>query len=105
MAETTEKDPLLEGILNELDITFHDEEFEKKIARILKRGKVYISDKYGKEIDFEKDDMAMELLVSYCRYGRSNAIEQFKHDFASELTALALRGAMDNMTEESGGES
>lgn len=105
MAETTEKDPLLEGILNELDITFHDEEFEKKIARILKRGKAYISDKYGKEIDFEKDDMAMELLVSYCRYGRSNAIEQFKHDFASELTALALRGAMDSMTEESGGES
>ena len=105
MAETTEKDPWLEGILNELDITFHDEEFEKKIARILKRGKTYISDKYGKEIDFEKDDMAMELLVSYCRYGRSNAIEQFKHDFASELTALALRGAMDSMAEESGGES
>jgi len=33
------------------------------------------------------------LLISYCRYGRSNAIEQFEHDFKSNLTAFALRGA------------
>ena len=91
---TTEKDPLLEGILNELDIMFKDENFEKKIEAILKRGKTYLSDKYGSEIDFAKDDMAMEMLVSYCRYGRSNAIEQFKKDFAADLTALALRGAI-----------
>lgn len=104
MSETdTTKDPLLEGILNELDITFHDEAFERKIAAIMKRGKKYLSDKYGKDIDFEKDEIAMELLVSYCRYGRSNAIEQFKHDFASDLTALALRGAIyDPVKEESG---
>lgn len=88
------KDKLLEDILNELDITFSDEAFEKKIAAIMKRGKDYLNDKFGSTIDFEKDGQAMELLVSYCRYGRSNAIEQFQHDFAPELTALALRGAM-----------
>lgn len=93
MAET-EKDGLLEDVLNELDITFKDDRLEKKIAGILKRGKAYLNDKFGSEIEFDKDGQAMELLVSYCRYGRSNAIEQFKYDFSSELTALALRGAI-----------
>lgn len=96
MADT---DKLLEGILNELDITYHDEATEKKIAALMKRGKDYLADKYGLEIDFEKDGQAMELLVSYCRYGRSNAIEQFRHDFSPELTALALRGAMERQGE------
>lgn len=95
MAETEKKDELLEDILNELDITFNDEAFNKKIAAIMKRGKNYLNDKFGSEIDYAKDGQAMELLVSYCRYGRSNAIEQFQHDFAPELTALALRGAME----------
>ena len=94
MAET-EKEKLLEDILNELDITFSDEAFEKKIAGIMKRGKDYLNDKFGSKIDYEKDGQAMELLVSYCRYGRSNAIEQFQHDFAPELTALAIRGAIE----------
>lgn len=95
MTETDKKDILLEDILNELDITFNNEAFNKKIAAIMKRGKDYLNDKFGSEIDYTKDGQAMELLVSYCRYGRSNAIEQFKHDFAAELTALALRGAME----------
>lgn len=101
MADTEKnKDPLLENILNEIDITFEDEALEKKISDILKRGKSYLSDKFGAEIDFEKDDMAMELLVSYCRYGRSNAIEQFQRDFKNDLTALALRGALLGMDEK-----
>ena len=43
MAETI-KDKLLEDILNELDITFSDEAFEKKIAAIMKRGKDYLNE-------------------------------------------------------------
>lgn len=102
-----EMDKLFAGILNELDITYRDEATEKKIAAIMKRGKDYLNDKHGPEIDFEKDGQALELLVSYCRYGRSNAIEQFGHDFSSELTALALRGAIKQSKQpeeiESGG--
>ncbi len=101
MENITNKDELLEQILNELDHTFHDEAFEKKINGIIKRGKAYLNDKFGSEINFAEDGIAMELLVSYCRYGRSNAIEQFRHDFQTELTALALRGALKSA--ESGG--
>lgn len=93
MAEQQEN-TLLETALNDLDITFNDEVLKKKINRIMESGKAYLEEKYGMQIDFEKDKIALELLISYCRYGRSNAIEQFEHDFKSNLTAFALRGAL-----------
>lgn len=93
MAEQQEN-ALLETVLNDLDITFNDEVLKKKINRIMESGKAYLEEKYGMQIDFEKDKIALELLISYCRYGRSNAIEQFEHDFKSNLTAFALRGAL-----------
>lgn len=97
MSETdtkTTEDRLLETILNEIDITFEDAAMRKKIERIKRSGVAYLEDKFGRKIDFEEDMIALDLLVSYCRYGRSGAIEQFKRDFTADLTAFAIRGAM-----------
>ena len=93
--------PLLETVLNELDITYSDEAIQRKISRIIKSGKAFLDDKFGETINYEEDAQALELLISYCRYGRSNAIEQFSHDFCGELTALALRGALKARQTES----
>lgn len=90
-----QKNKLLEVVLNDLDITFNDETIKKKINRIMESGVAYLEDKFGAEIDFKKDKIALELLISYCRYGRSSAIEQFEQDFGSNLTAFALRGAIE----------
>lgn len=97
-----QKKALLETILNDLDITFEDEMLKKKIARNMNSGIAYLEDKFGMEIDFEKDQIALDLLISYCRYGRSNAIEQFSHDFKTDLTAFALRGAITRAKAEQG---
>lgn len=94
------KEKLLETVLNDLDITFEDEMLKKKIGRLIDSGAMYLEDKFGREIDFTEDKIALDLLISYCRYGRSNAIEQFEHDFKSNLTAFALRGAMLTAQEE-----
>lgn len=94
------KEKLLETVLNDLDITFEDEMLKKKIGRLIDSGAMYLEDKFGREIDFIEDKIALDLLISYCRYGRSNAIEQFEHDFKSNLTAFALRGAMLTAQEE-----
>ena len=94
------KEKLLETVLNDLDITFEDEMLKKKIGRLIDSGAMYLEDKFGREIDFTEDKIALDLLISYCRYGRSNAIEQFEHDFKSNLTAFALRNAMLTAQEE-----
>lgn len=94
MAEIKVDKALLDDILNELDITFDDKATRKKIRDIAQRGKARLEQLAGIEIDFARDMIARELLFSYCRYGRSNAIEQFEHDFACQLTAFALEAAV-----------
>lgn len=89
------KDEFLELILNELDLIHADSDMRKKITRMIESGKAYLDDKFGAPINYDTDKQALELLISYCRYARSNAIEQFPHDFLSEITALAIRGAIE----------
>lgn len=102
MAETTEKtadEILLKDILNALDITFKDCETKKKIRDIMQQGRERLEQLKGGEIDFVKEKTARTLLFSFCRYGRSNAIEQFEHDFSSQLVSFALEAAVANMPE------
>ena len=93
----TPDDLLLEDVLNELDITFEDEQIKKKIADILRRGKARIEYFAGESIDFHKNMQARELLFSYCRYGRSNAIGEFEHDFLSQITAFSIEMEIQRM--------
>lgn len=95
--EKSAEEILLEDILNELDITFKDEATTKKIQGYMQRGKARLEQLKGGPIDFAKEMMARELLFSYCRYGRSNAIEQFEPDFAEQITAFALEEAVANV--------
>lgn len=90
---------LLDDILNELDMTSYDDGAKRKIKDIMRRGKARLEDLAGAEIDFTKDMMARELLFSYCRYGRSNAIEQFEGDFSCQLTAFSLEAAVASVPE------
>lgn len=102
MEEATEKttdDILLEDILNELDITFEDEATKKKMRDYMQQGKARLEELKGGTIDFTKEMTARTLLFSFCRYGRSNAIEQFEHDFSCQLTSFALNAAVANMPE------
>lgn len=102
MAETTKKtadEILLEDILNALDITFNDGATKKKIQDIMQQGRARLEQLKGGTIDFATEQTARTLLFSFCRYGRSNAIEQFEHDFSCQLTSFALEAAVANMTE------
>lgn len=102
MADTTEKtadEILLEDILNELDITFDDNAAKKKTREHMQQGKARLEELKGGTIDFAKEQTARTLLFSFCRYGRSNAIEQFEHDFACQLTSFALEAAVAGMPE------
>lgn len=102
MAETTEKtadEILLEDILNALDVTFDDEATRKKMRDIMQQGRAQLEKLKGGTIDFTTEQTARTLLFSFCRYGRSNAIEQFEHDFSCQLTSFALEAAVANMPE------
>lgn len=95
--EKTADNMLLDDVLNALDITFDDIAVKKKIKEIVQQGKARLEELKGEKIDFLTDQTARMLLFSFCRYGRSNAIEQFEHDFACQLTAFTLNAAVEKV--------
>ncbi len=102
--EKTADEILLEDILNELDITFDDKATKKKIWEYIQQGRARLEELKGAAIDFTAEMTARMLLFSFCRYGRSNAIEQFEHDFSSQLTSFALNEAVANVQKKESGE-
>lgn len=82
---------LLSDVRNYLDITWEDEATDKKLEGIIERGKKYIDRAAGAELDYETEDKPKELLLDYCRYVRSGALEEFQNNFLSELLTLQIQ--------------
>lgn len=82
---------LLEDVKNYLDITWNDENTDKKITGIIERGKKYLNSAAGSELDYSSDDKPKELLLDYCRYVRSNALEEFQNNYLHELLTLQIK--------------
>lgn len=82
---------LLEDVKNYLDITWDDETTDKKLKAIIERGMKYIDSIAGGVMDYEKEDKPKELLLDYCRYVRSNALESFQTNYLHELLSLQIQ--------------
>lgn len=81
---------LLEDVKNYLDITWHDPNTNQKLEGIIKRGMKYLNSVAGGELDYSVEDKPKELLLDYCRYVRSNALEEFQNNYLHELLSLQI---------------
>jgi len=81
---------LLQAVRNYLDITWVDDALDEKLVGILARGMKYIDSVAGKEMDYSVEDKARELLFDYCRYVRSNALNEFQDKYLHELLMLQI---------------
>ena len=81
---------LLEAVRNYLDITWEDYAGDEKILGIISRGIKYLDGVAGATLDYESEDKPRELLFEYCRYVRSNALEEFQNAFLAELLTLQM---------------
>jgi hypothetical protein len=82
---------LLEDVKNYLDITWTDVATDKKITGIISRGIMYLDGIAGATMDYTVEDKPRELLFDYCRYVRSNVLEDFKKNYMSELLTLQIK--------------
>lgn len=64
---------LLLDTKNELDITWQDDDTDKKLTGIIKRGLAYIDNVAGAVQDYTIEAEARGLLFDYCRYVRAGA--------------------------------
>lgn len=93
---------LLEDVKNYLDITFVDENSDKKLTGIVERGMRYLQELAGSTaLGFEEEGQARALLLDYCRYARSNALEAFPVNFRAELLALRIAREVAEYADES----
>ncbi len=82
----------IEVLKRELTITWDDAETNEKVLALAERAKGIITDKAGRELDFETPSTAQQLFFDCIKYLRSDAYNQFLEDYSSELTALRLGG-------------
>lgn len=82
---------LKEDVKIYLDITWSDPNTEKKLTGIIERGMKYLNSVAGGELDYSLEDKPKELLMDYCRYARSNALEEFQINYLHELLTLQIQ--------------
>lgn len=82
---------LVEAVKNYLDITWSDDAGDLKLFGIIERGMKYLNNIAGAELDYAVEDKPRELLFDYCRYVRSNALNEFATNYLHELLSLQIR--------------
>ncbi|HBV86887.1 MAG TPA: hypothetical protein DEF42_09620 [Desulfosporosinus sp.] len=87
---TTQAWSLLESVKNYLDITWDDLAGDEKLSGIIARGIKYIDGIAGASMDYSIEDKPRELLFDYCRYARSNALNEFQNNYLHELLTLQI---------------
>jgi len=83
-------DLLLIAVRNYLDITWVDPPGDTKLSGIIARGMKYIDSAAGAAQDYTVEDKPRELLFDYCRYIRSNALNEFQTNYLPELLSLQI---------------
>ena len=91
---------LLVAVRNYLDITWTDAAGDEKLSGIIARGMKYIDRAAGAAMDYTLEDKPRELLFDYCRYVRSNALDEFQANYLPELLGLQLREEAARYAEE-----
>jgi len=79
---------LLDAVRNYLDITWSDDAGNAKLTGIILRGMKYIDAAAGEPLDYTLEDKPRELLLDYCRYARSNALDEFAMNYLHEIISL-----------------
>lgn len=90
---------LLNDVLNYLDVTWSDEETNKKVTGALERGIAYLDFIAGGQQTYTEEGQARALLFDYVRYVRSNALDEFQKNYLHELITLQMQTEVPDDTD------
>lgn len=91
---------MLQEVKEYLKITWDDE--DNYIQGIFNRGKDYLNNLTGTELNFEVEGQPKALLLDYCRYTYNNALEYYESNFHKEIVRLQLQEAVKENAREEG---
>lgn len=97
MEKEEQAEKLFKDIKDSLDITWEDEQTNKKIKEYITDGIELLQNDVGSSINFSEDIEARKLLKTYCRYARNNSEEYFIDNNLSEILKLEVKYAKDEL--------
>ena len=98
--EEVQVDPLIQDVKDYLHITWIDANTDKNLIGFISRGKARLQTIAGVSLDFTVEDLPKTLLLDYCRYANSQALEMFEKNFAQELMSLHITSQVNAMPDE-----
>lgn len=89
-----------------LNITWEDEDTDARLSEIIEDGIVELADKIGISdgFDFSQPGQERKLLLAYCLYGWSNALDDFERNYASDILQARERWEVDRYGSEGEGQ-
>lgn len=91
---------LLIEVLQYLQMENADEITRGNILGFISRGKSRLNKIAGAELNYEEEGQPRALLLDYCRYANSRALEVFEKNFRSELLDLNLESQVKSYEAE-----
>lgn len=88
---------MLQEVKDYLKITWDDE--DSTLNATMLRGKGYLNDLVGVELDFEIEGQPKSLLLDYCRYAYNNALEYFEENFNGQILRLQFKEGINQLAE------
>lgn len=85
---------MLSDVKRYLHIGWDDESTDMNIEGYIARGMSRLNDIAGKSLDFITEGLPRQLLLDYCRYANSQALEMFAANFQDELLTLSVSGSI-----------
>lgn len=82
-------DKLLQEVKDHLNITWDEEETNRKIERIIKDAIATFNWKLGAEIDYsEEEGQEHNLLLDYCLYAYNQCTNEFDNNYFNEIMQI-----------------
>ena len=85
---------LLKQVKQKCNITWHDDDTEARLTRIVKSAIPTLKHKLGisqNDFDFSEDGMENTLFLNYCFYEWNHALNEFDDNYSNEIAQIRAK--------------
>lgn len=91
---------LLQDLKDKLNITWDEEETNRRLKTILEDAEVTLNYKLGATIDYSENGPEHNLFLNYCMYAWNNCINEFDGNYFNEIMQIRQMYEVLNYNEE-----
>ena len=93
-------EPLLQDLKDKLNITWDEEETNRRLKTILEDAEATLNYKLGATIDYSENGPEHNLFLNYCMYAWNNCINEFDSNYFNEIMQIRQMYEVLNYNEE-----